>query len=138
MNRRSREQQEGQILVLSAIVMAFLFLPLSIFVIDTGLVEAGYIQLGETLQASAEDGASMIDEASYRSSDGRTVLLDAMAARETTERSLRVSQLPGLDSWTVTVQGQTVTVKGQLKVKLLLLGPASLTESRSATFAYGQ
>ena len=54
-------RQDGQVLVMSALVMAFLFLPLSVFVIDTSLVDSSYGQLGETLQASAEDGASSID-----------------------------------------------------------------------------
>jgi hypothetical protein len=130
--------QDGQVLVLSALVMAFLFLPLSIFVIDTGLVEAGYAQLGETLQASAEDGASTIDEPAFRSSDGKTLRLDAAAAQQVADRSMRVSQLHGLDSWTVSVQSNTVSVQGKLRVRLLVLGTATLTESRSATFAYGQ
>lgn len=131
-------QQEGQILVLSALVMAFLFLPLSIFVIDTGLVEAGYAQLGETLQASAEDGASSIDQQALRSSDGKTVRLDPAGAQQVADSSMRVSQLPGLDSWSVNIQGNTVSIKGKLRVRLLVLGTATLTESRSATFVYGQ
>ena len=138
MNTPGRRKQEGQVLVLSALVMAFLFLPLAIFVIDTGLVEAGYTQLGETLQASAEDGASSIDEAAFRGSDGGTVRLDSAQAKQVADQSMRVSQLRGLDSWTVKTQANTVTVEGKLKVKLLVLGTATLSESRSATFAYGQ
>jgi hypothetical protein len=114
-----------------------LFLPLSILVIDTGLVEAGYAQLGETLQASAEDGASTLDEAAFRSSDGKTVRLDPGAARLVVDRSMNISQLQGLDSWSVNVLGNTVSIQGKLKVKLLVLGTATLTESRSATLAYG-
>ena len=133
-----RREQEGQILVLSALVMAFLFLPLAIFVIDTGLVEAGYTQLGETLQASAEDGASTIDQQALRSSDGKTVRLDSSSAQQVADSSMKVSELQGLDSWTVKITGNTVSVQGKLKVKLLVLGTATLTESRSATFVYGQ
>ena len=133
---RSRAQK-GQVLVMSALVMAFLFLPLSIFVIDTALVESGYAQLGETLQASAEDGASTIDEAAYRSGNG-TVVLDAVQAKVVADRSMRVSGMPGLDSWEVTVQGSRVTITGRLAVQLLVLGKATLTESRSASLVYGQ
>src|SRR5260370_14044449 len=43
------DTQKGQVLVMSALVMAFLFLPLSVFVIDTALVDSSYAQLGETL-----------------------------------------------------------------------------------------
>ncbi|HEY8639461.1 MAG TPA: hypothetical protein VIL53_03030 [Solirubrobacterales bacterium] len=134
---RSRAQK-GQVLVMSALVMAFLFVPLSIFVIDTALVESGYAQLGETLQASAEDGASTIDEAAYRSSGGKTVALDAVQAKVVADRSMRVSGMPGLDSWDVTIQGSRVTITGRLAVQLLLLGKATLTESRSASLVYGQ
>ncbi len=130
--------QKGQVLVMSALVMAFLFLPLSIFVIDTALVESGYAQLGETLQASAEDGASTIDEAAYRSSGGKTVALDAVQAKVVADRSMRVSGIPGLAPWDVTVQGSRVTITGRLEVQLLLVGKATLTESRSASLVYGQ
>ena len=130
--------EKGQVLVMSALVMAFLFLPLSIFVIDTALVESGYAQLGETLQASAEDGASTVDEVAYRSSDGKTVALDAVQAKVIADRSMRVSGMPGLDSWEVTVQGSRVTITGRLSVRLLLLGKATLTESRSASLVVGQ
>ena len=131
-------QQDGQILVLSALVMAFLFLPLSIFVIDTALVESGYAQLGETLQASAEDGASAIDAAAYRNSNGRVVVLDPIQARVVADRSMRTSAVPGLSLWSIEIQGQRVTVTGHLSVQLLGLGTATLTESRSASLAYGQ
>ena len=134
---RSRAQK-GQVLVMSALVMAFLFLPLSIFVIDTALVESGYAQLGETLQASAEDGASTIDEAAYRSGNGKTVVLDAVQAKVVADRSMRVSGMSGLDSWDVTIQGSRVTITGRLAVQLLLLGNATLTESRSASLVVGQ
>ena len=135
---RGLARQEGQILVMSALVMAFLFVPLSVFVIDTALVESGYAQLGETLQASAEDGASTIDEAAYRSSNGRVVVLDPVQAKIVVDRSIRASAMPGLSSWSVEVQRQRVTITGHLTVQLLVLGKATLTESRSASYAFGQ
>ena len=136
--KRGLGRQEGQILVMSALVMSFLFVPLSIFVIDTALVESGYAQLGETLQASAEDGASTIDAAAYRSSNGRVVVLDPVQARIVADVSMRAAAVRGLSSWSVEIQGQRVTITGHLAVQLLVLGAATLTESRSATFAYGQ
>lgn len=123
-------------LVLGAMVLAFLFVPLGVYVIDSGLVEAGYSQLSETVQASAEDGASMLNEATYRSSGA--VQLDPVAAREVVDRSMRVSQLPGLESWTVTVQGQIVRVSARLRIPLFGLGRTTITQSRSARLAYGQ
>ena len=135
---RRRRQQEGQILVLSAIVMALLFVPLCILVIDTGLVDASYSQLSETLQSSAEDGASMIDQDAYRSSDGRTVVLDQASAKSTVDRSMQASRLQGLQDWQTTVEGNRVTVRGKVTVSLLVVGTATLNASRSANFLYGQ
>jgi hypothetical protein len=132
------DTQKGQVLVMSAMVMAFLFLPLSVFVIDTALVDSSYAQLGETLQASAEDGASSIDIAAYRSSNGQTVRLDPVQAKTVVDSSITAAAVPGLRSWTVTVSGSRVTVTGTLSVQLMVLGTATLSESRSAIFAYGQ
>lgn len=133
-----QQSQDGQVLVMSALVMAFLFLPLSVFVIDTALVDSSYAQLGETLQASAEDGASSIDVAAYRSSNGQVVRLDAIEAKAVVDRSMKAASLPGVQSWTVTVSGARVTVTATTSVQLMVLGTAKLTESRSAIFAYGQ
>jgi len=135
---RTRQSQDGQVLVMSALVMAFLFLPLSVFVIDTALVDSSYAQLGETLQASAEDGASSIDVAAYRNSNGQVVRLDANEAKAVVDRSMKAASLSGVQSWTAVVTGPRVTVTATVSVQLMVLGTAKLTESRSAIFAYGQ
>jgi hypothetical protein len=131
-------RQDGQVLVMSALVMAFLFLPLSVFVIDTSLVDSSYGQLGETLQASAEDGASSIDVAAYRNSNGQVVRLDPAEAKAVVDRSMKAAALSGVRSWTVAVDGPRVTVSATMSVQLMVLGTATLAESRSAIFAYGQ
>lgn len=131
-----RKGQDGQMLVLGAMVLAFLFVPLGVYVIDSGLVQAGYSQLSETVQASAEDGASMLDENTYRSTGA--VRLDPAAAKEVADRSMRISQLPGLESWTITVQGETVSVSARLRIPLFGLGSTTMTQTRSARLAYGQ
>ena len=135
---KGAEAQKGQVLVMSALVMAFLFLPLSVFVIDTALVDSAYAQLGETLQASAEDGASSIDVAAYRSSNGQIVRLDPRAAKTVVDRSLKAASLPGMQLWTVTIDGARVMVSGTVSVQMMVLGTANLSETRSAIFAYGQ
>src|SRR5258708_5269482 len=115
---RLRTQREGQILVLAAIVFTFLFIPLGVFVVDTGQCEASDAQLNEADQAAAEDGASTLDEGLYRASNGRTVELDPAQARRVAGRALSVSSLPGLDSWQVDVRGRTVTVTARMTVRL--------------------
>ena len=121
-----------------AAITSLMFVPLTVYVIDTALVEASYAQLGETLQAAAEDGASMIDQEAYRRSGGQQVVLDPAAARAASEHSLAVSQLPGLESWSVGVEGNTVTVSGRVRVGLLVIGSVTQSATRSASFAYGR
>jgi hypothetical protein len=135
--RRPRRDQRGQVLVMAAFVMAFLFVPLSVYVIDSGLVEASHVQVGETLQAAAEDGASSVDVAAFRQSGGQVVQLDPVQATAVTDSSLRASRLPGLESWTISVRGNTVTVTARMRVSLLVLGSATLTQTKAATFAVG-
>src|SRR3989442_13800186 len=96
MSRTRGSGEKGQILVLAALLLAFLFIPLSIFVIDTGLVEAGYVQLNETVQAAAEDVASMLNANLYRSRHGRAVERDPALARQVTDRALGVRRWRGL------------------------------------------
>jgi hypothetical protein len=137
MTHRRQRDQRGQVLVMAAFVMTFLFVPLAVYVIDSGLVEAAHVQLGETLQAAAEDGASSIDVAAFRQSGGQVVQLDPTAARAVADRSLRASQQPGLESWTIGVNGNTVSVTGHVRVRLLVLGTATLTQTKGASFAVG-
>jgi hypothetical protein len=137
MSRTCGSDEKGQILVLAALLLAFLFIPLSVFVIDTGLVEAGYAQLNETVQAASEDGASMLNADLYRSSHGQSIELDPALARQVTDRALVVSHLPGLTSWQIEVQGSTVTVTANLTVRLFALGGASLRTKKSARLSYG-
>ena len=133
---RTRDQ-EGQVLVLGALLMAFFFVAISVFVIDTGLLEASYQQLSETLQASAEDAANQVDVAALRAGGASPPVLDPVAARTTAERSLSASQLPGLHSWSVRITGDRVEVTATVRVRLFVLSPASLTETRAARLANG-
>lgn len=138
MSTRRRAAEAGQVLVMAAAVLAFLFVPLAVLVVDTGLVEAAYAQLGETLQASVEDGASQVDQQVFRQSGGRRVVLDEVVAKQTCERSLQASGLPGLDAVRVTVTLTTVTARATLHVRLLVVGDASVTQARSASFVVGR
>lgn len=134
---RGRDQQ-GQVLVLGALLMAFFFVAISVFVIDTGLLEAGYQQLSETLQASAEDSANQVDVAALRASAGKPPTLDPVAATSTADRSMAASRIPGLQSWSVRITGDRVAVTATVRVRLFVLGATSLTETRAARLAYGQ
>jgi hypothetical protein len=133
-----RASQRGQVLVVAAAVLAFLFVPLAVLIVDTGLVEAGYAQLGETLQASAEAGASMVDDRALRSSNGSNVDLDPSQARATAEHAVDVSGMPHLESRNVTVHGNTVTVSARARIKLLIFGSLELSGTRSASFVHGR
>ena len=134
MSARRHAGERGQVLVMAAAVLAFLFVPLCVFLVDTGLVEASYGQLGETLQASVEDGASQIDQQAFRRSGGQTAVLDQSAARQVCERSLQTSGLAGLEVVSIRTTATTSTVH----VRLLVVGTASVTQTRSAGFVLGR
>jgi hypothetical protein len=138
MNTARVAGERGQVLVMAAAVLAFLFVPLCVFLVDTGLVEASYAQLGETLQASVEDGASQIDQQGFRQSGGQRAVLDQAAARQTCERSLETSGMPGLDAVQVSTTATTVTATATVHVRLLVVGSASVTQTRSASFVLGR
>jgi hypothetical protein len=137
MKTQTRVRERGQILVMAAAVMAFLFVPLCVLVVDTGLVEASYAQLGETVLASVEDGASQIDQQAFRQSGGQTAVLDQAAARQVCLRSLDASGLPGLEVVSITTTPTTVTAIATVRVRLLVLGTATVTQTRSAGFVLG-
>lgn len=130
-------RQRGQVLLPGAILLAFFFGGLSIYVIDTRLVESGYEQLADTLQLAAEDGTAGIDLAALRVSDGRTLVLDHRAAAAIVNRSLGASRMPGL-RWSVSVGADTVTVSATARVQLFVLGAVDLKQTRSARLARGQ
>lgn len=137
MSPRRAPAQRGQVLVMAAAVLAFLLVPLTVFLVDTGLVEASYAQLGETLQAAVEDGASQIDVPAFRESGGQHAVLDQAAARQTAERALQASGLPGLDAVKVIATATTVTATATVHVRLLVVGSANVTQTRSAGFVLG-
>ncbi len=137
MRQRAVSAKRGQILVFSALLMTLFFLPLAVLVIDTGLVEAGYAQLSETVQAAAEDGASTLNEDLYRSTGGTAVELDAGKAQSVADRALAISRLSALGPWQVTVRGNVVTVTARQRVRLFILGAATISTTRSARLAYG-
>src|SRR5262249_54865019 len=137
MSTRRPDRERGQVLAMAAAVMAFLFVPLCVFLIDTGLVEASYAQLGETLQASVEDGASQIDQQAFRAGGGEVAVLDQGGAGQTCQRSLRTSALPGIESVTVTTTATTVTATASVRVELMVVGSATVTQTRSASFVVG-
>jgi len=137
MTTRRHERERGQVLAMAAAVMAFLFVPLCVFLIDTGLVEASYAQLGETVQASVEDGASQLDQQAFRQSGGQVTVLDQAVARQTCERSLQTSGLPGIERITVTTTPTTVTATASVRVQLLVVGSATVTQTRRASFVVG-
>jgi hypothetical protein len=137
MRQRAVSAKRGQILVFSALLMTLFFVPLAVLVIDTGLVEAGYAQLSETVQAAAEDGASTLNEDLYRSTGGTAVQLDAGKAQAVAGQALAISRLSAVGPWQVTVRGNVVTVTAHQRVHLFILGAATISTTRSARLAYG-
>jgi Flp pilus assembly protein TadG len=108
--------ESGQVLPMVA-VTALGLLAMVGLVVDAGEMFAAKRDLQATVDAAARAGAAVIDQGVYRSSGGRTVVLDQGAAREATLRRLRQVQVGDLS-----VSDRAVYVRVSRTQPLLLLG----------------
>lgn len=98
-------------------VMALGLLAMVGLVVDAGMMFAARRDLQATADAAARAGAAVIDETVYRSSEGRTVVLEPAAAEEAALKRLEGAQLVSLSA-----SDQTVFVQVSRTQPLLLLG----------------
>lgn len=91
--------------------------------------------LQNVADSAALAGASAIDEGTYRSSAGRTVVLDPVAARQAVDEVLRASALPPIVRVDVRVEPERVVVKVDRPVAPLFLGLAGLGPERIGAHA---
>jgi uncharacterized membrane protein len=87
-------REDGQILVLTVVMMLGLLAVLGL-VADGGLVFARHRELQAVADAAARAGAAQLDEAVYRSSNGRTAQLDPARARQAAHGYLQASGFDG-------------------------------------------
>jgi Flp pilus assembly protein TadG len=86
--------EDGQILVLT-VVVALALLAILGLVADGGLVLARHRELQGVADAAARAGAAELDEASYRTSNGRTAILNPTHAQAAAGRYLRTVRFSG-------------------------------------------
>jgi Flp pilus assembly protein TadG len=91
-NRQTSE--DGQILVLT-VVVALALLAILGLVADGGLLLARHRELQGAADAAARAGAAQLDEASYRTSNGRTAALNPTEAQAAAGRYLRTVRFTG-------------------------------------------
>jgi Flp pilus assembly protein TadG len=108
--------ESGQVLPMVA-VMALGLLAMVGLVVDAGEMFAAKRDLQATVDAAARAGAAVIDQGVYRSSGGRTIVLDQGAAREAALRGLQQVQVGALS-----VSDQAVYVQAARTQPLILLG----------------
>ena len=87
-------EEDGQILVLT-VVVALALLAILGLVADGGLVLARHRELQGVADAAARAGAAQLDEASYRTSNGRIATLNPTHAQAAAGRYLRTVRFGG-------------------------------------------
>ena len=88
------QREDGQILVLTVVMMLGLLAVLGL-VADGGLVFARHRELQAMADAAARAGAAQLDEAVYRSSNGRIAQLGPTRARQAARGYLQASGFAG-------------------------------------------
>ena len=91
--------------------------------------------LQNVADSAALAGASALDEAAYRSSDGREVRLDPVAARRAVEEIVRASDLPASITVEVDVGPDRIEVRVGRAVRPLFLGLAGVGPQRIGAHA---
>jgi Putative Flp pilus-assembly TadE/G-like len=107
--------ERGQVLPMVA-VMTLGLLAMVGLVVDAGVMFSAKRELQSTVDAAARAGAAVIDQEVYRSSGGRTVVLDQGAARQAALRRLQQVHLGDLR-----VSDHSVYVRAFRSQPLLLL-----------------
>lgn len=106
----------GQVLPIVA-VMTLGLLAMVGLVVDAGLMFAARRDLQATADAAARAGAAVLNEDVYRSSGGRTAVLDESGAEKAA-----MAHLAGVDLQSVTATTDAVLVRISRSQPLLLLG----------------
>lgn len=106
----------GQVLPIVAVTTLGLLAMVGL-VVDAGLMFAARRDLQATADAAARAGAGVLDEEIYRSSGGRSVVIDEPEAEKAA-----LAHLSGVDVESVTATSDAVHVSVSRSQPLLLLG----------------
>ena len=116
----SREQRgQASVLLIGVLLVGLMFAGLAI---DGARMFTARRDLQNVADSAALAGASSLDEARYRASDGLEVRLDPFAARRAVDEVLSSSSLPASVHVDVSVSSDRVDVRIARPVRPLLLG----------------
>jgi hypothetical protein len=128
-----RATEQGQTLVIFAIVLALFFVGMLALVADLGALFVAYNRVDDGALLAIQAGASAIDEGSFYSGH---LQLDATIARQRCEASLAAAGLDG--RCTAGTAAVTADVRQVVTLPVPLLGlQAPVHVSRSASPAFG-
>lgn len=131
----TRRRPHGQAIVWAAVMLP-LFLSVVGLAIDAGVVFDARRELQDVADAAARAGAMQVDQQIYRSSSGKTVVLDQPAARQVAAQYI-ADQSSGIMA-TITIDPQRVVVEVSRNVPtsfLRLVGLSTIRVSAVATAA---
>lgn len=127
MSLRSRQGGQASIVLIGALFIGLAFAGLAV---DGARLFTARRDLQNVADAAALAGASAIDEARFRSSDGNEVRLDAIGARQAVDRVLAASGLPIATRVDVDVEPDRVVVHLDRPVAMTFLRIVGLREER--------
>ncbi len=113
------ERGQASILLIGVLLLGLMFAGLAI---DGARMFTARRDLQNVADSAALAGASSLDENLYRSSEGLTVRLDAVSARQAVDAVLRESSLPASVRVDVAVDSDRVSVRIARPVRPLFLG----------------
>ena len=133
------EKQLGQVILWVAVMLP-LFLSVIGLAVDGGLVFSARRELQNVADSAARAGAMQVDQQAYRDSSGRTVVLDAVAARQIAAEYV-ASQETGLTA-TISVEPQRVVVQVSREaptsfLRLVGIDTVRITATAPAEMRYG-
>ena len=129
------EKQLGQVILWVAVMLP-LFLSVIGLAVDGGLVFSARRELQNVADSAARAGAMQVDQQAYRDSSGRTVVLDAVAARQIAAEYV-ASQETGLTA-TISVEPQRVVVQVGREVPTSFLRLAGIDRVRITATAQAE
>ncbi len=127
-----REAGQASVVLIGVLLLGLMFAGLAV---DGARMFTARRDLQNVADSAALAGASSLDEAQYRASDGREARLDPTAARRAVSEVLAASSLPSSVTVEVAVTDDRVVVRIARPVRPLFLGLIGLGPERIGAHA---
>lgn len=127
-----RDEGQASVVLIGVLLLGLMFAGLAV---DGARMFTARRDLQNVADSAALAGASSLDEAHYRASDGREARLDPIAARRAVSEVLAASSLPSSVTVEVAVTDDRVVVRIARPVRPLFLGLIGLGPERIGAHA---